>query len=61
MIHRQAESLGFEMPSEVASYLIQRGHRSLKKLIDAVEQLRHAAFTEKRRITVPLARDVLRK
>jgi len=60
VIRGQAESLGFELPDEVAIYLIRRGHRSMKRLVDTVEQLRHAAFTEKRRITVPLAREVLR-
>lgn len=60
VIRGQAESLGFELPEEVAIYLIRRGHRSLKRLVEAVEQLRHAAFTGKRRITVPLAREVLR-
>lgn len=59
VLRRQAAALGFELPDEVAGYLIRRGHRGMRSLVEMVERLRHAAFTEKRRITVPLARRVL--
>ena len=60
VVRAQAEALGIDLPDEVGGYLIRRGHRSLGQLVDAVERLRNAAFTEKRRITVPLARRVLK-
>lgn len=59
VLERHALSLGIELPEEVGQYLLSRGHRSLAKLIHAVERLQQAAFSGKRRITVPLARDVL--
>lgn len=59
LIQRHAASLGVEVPADVAAYIIRRSERSSLELITQVERLRHAAFTEKRRITVPLARRVL--
>lgn len=59
VMQRHAVSLGAELPEEVASYLLRHGQRSLATLLAAVEQLQRAAFTDKRRITVPLARQVL--
>ena len=59
VIQCHAASLGIELPDEVVNYLIKRGHRSLARLVGSVERLQHAAFTAKRRITVPLAREVL--
>lgn len=56
---RHARALGAELPEDVAAYLLRHGQRDLASLIAAVGRLQHAAFTEKRRITVPLARQVL--
>jgi DnaA family protein len=55
-----ALSLGIELPGEVADYLIRHSSRNLGSLLLKVERLQLAAFTSKRRITVPLAREVLR-
>jgi DnaA family protein len=59
VMRRHAESLGVELPTEVADYLLRHGQRGLAQLLGTVERLQHVAFTEKRRITVPLARQVL--
>lgn len=60
VMRRHAESLGVELPPEVSEYLLKHGQRGLAQLLGVVERLQHAAFTDKRRITVPLAREVLR-
>jgi len=60
VMRRLAESLGVELPDEVTDYLLRHGQRGLASLLATVEKLQHAAFTDKRRITVPLAREVLR-
>lgn len=60
LIQLRATAGGIELPKEVGAYLIRRGHRSPQRLVEAVEELRQAAFVDKRRITVPLARQVLR-
>jgi DnaA family protein len=59
VMRRHAESLGVELPPEVTDYLLRHGQRGLAQLLATVDRLRHAAFTDKRRITVPLAREVL--
>ncbi len=61
VLRRHAEALGIDMPDDVADYLLRHGERSLANLVSTVGQLQHAAFTEKRRITVPLARRVLKQ
>lgn len=60
VLNRHAESLGVELPVEVGQYLLSRGHRSLGHLLGTVERLQNAAFTAKRRITIPLAREILK-
>jgi DnaA family protein len=61
VLRRQAHALGIDMPDEVADYLLRHGERSVASLAGIVERLQHAAFTEKRRVTVPLARQVLKE
>ena len=61
VIHRHAASLGIELPEEVCTYLLKRGQRSLAGLLHTVELMQHAAFTAKRHITVPLAREILKR
>jgi DnaA family protein len=61
VLDRRAATLGIEMPGDVGSYLIRHSSRNLSSLLRTVEQLQQAAFTSKRRITVPLAREVLRR
>lgn len=56
-----ASSLGIDLPKEVGSYLIRRSSRNLGRLLHTVECLAQAALSSKRRITVPLARELLRQ
>jgi DnaA family protein len=60
VLERHALSLGVELPAEVGRYLLSRGHRSLGHLLKVVERLQHNALAAKRRITVPLAREILK-
>jgi DnaA family protein len=59
VLERHAESLGIDLPADVANYLIRRSSRNLGHLLHVLGQLQQAAFVSKRRITVPLAREVL--
>ena len=59
VLNMQAKGLGIELPDEVARYLIRRSSRHLGTLIRVVERLQLAAFASKRRITVPLARQII--
>ena len=60
VIHQHAELLGIELREDVVNYLLKHSHRGLARLLEAVDRLKNAAFTAKRRITVPLAREVLK-
>lgn len=59
VLAQHARSLGFELPEDVADFLIRHSDRNLARLLALVDRLRYRAFTEKRRITVPLARAVM--
>lgn len=53
-------TLGYALPEDVQHYLLKHHDRSMAALIDTVENLHQAAIKNKRRITVPLAREVLK-
>jgi chromosomal replication initiation ATPase DnaA len=55
-----SNALGLSLPEDVQQYLLKHHDRSMAALIQTVENLHQAALTNKRRITVPLAREVLK-
>lgn len=59
ILRQRARTLRIDVPPDVHNYLLRRGRRDLGSLLLALERLKDAAFTEKRKITVPLAREVL--
>jgi DnaA-homolog protein len=59
VLDRRARALGIDLPGVVREYLLKRGSRSLSSLLGALEAIRVEALASKRRITVPLAREVL--
>jgi DnaA family protein len=54
-----ASAREIHLPGEVQNYLLNRGTRSLPSLLELLEAVRVAALSGKRKITVPLAREVL--
>lgn len=60
VITHYSDALGLGLPEEVQAYLLKHHDRNMAALIQTVERLNEAALTEKRRITVPLAREVLK-
>jgi DnaA family protein len=59
VIDLHCDALGFRLPGDVRQYLLKYHDRSMGALIQNVENLHQAALVHKRRITVPLAREVL--
>ena len=59
ILRQRARSLHIELPEDVQGYLLKHSKRDMASLLSLVEQIRNAAFAEKRKITVPLAREVL--
>ena len=60
VINLHSNALGLNLPEEVQKYLLKHHDRSMTALIHTVESLQQAAITHKRRITIPLAREVLK-
>jgi len=48
------------LPEDVQQYLLKHHDRSMAALIQTVESMQQAAIVHKRRITIPLAREVLK-
>ena len=49
------------VPQEVISFILTRIERSFAALRDIVDKIDHKALAEKRAVTIPLVRDILRK
>ena len=60
VINMHSDALGFNMSEDVQHYLLKHHDRSMAALLQTVDNLHQAALTNKRRITVPLAREVLK-
>ena len=59
ILRLRAKALRIDVPPDVQTYLLRRTRRDLGSLLGVLERLQEAAFSEKRKITVPLAREVL--
>jgi len=59
-LHAEAERRGMRLPDEVSSYLLQRLPRDLPTLNALLDALDRASLAERRPITLPLLRALLR-
>jgi DnaA-homolog protein len=59
VLQQRARTLRIEVPLDVQNYLLRYGRRDMASLLAALERLKNEAFAGKRKITVPLAREVL--
>ena len=55
----RARQRGFEINEEVASYVLQRNDRGMKNLFGLLERLDQHSLETKRRITIPLVRELM--
>jgi DnaA family protein len=60
ILQQRARTLRIDLPEDVQNYLLKHGKRDMASLLQALEQLKDAAFVSKRKITVPLAREILK-
>jgi len=60
ILQQRARTLRIELPEDVQNYLIKHSRRDMTSLLQALEQIKDAAFITKRKITVPLAREILK-
>jgi len=59
VLQQRARTLRIDIPEEVQHYLLRHGRRDMLSLLDSLERLKDAAFVDKRRITIPLAREII--
>jgi DnaA family protein len=60
ILQQRARALRIELPEDVQNYLLKHSKRDMSSLLLALERLKDAAFVGKRKITVPLAREILK-
>ena len=58
-LQRRARNRAFELPDEVASYLINRVDRDMPTLMDMLDRIDVASLAAQRRITIPFVRTLL--
>lgn len=55
----RARQRGFELPDEVAAYVLQRNDRRMSSLFDLLDKLDQHSLEKQRRITIPLVRELM--
>lgn len=55
----RAQQRGFELPDEVAHFLINHTPRDMPSLMDVLSQLDQMSLQEKRKITIPFVKSIL--
>ncbi len=56
---RRARSRGFDLPDEVADYLIKRVSRDMHSLFSVLDKLDRASLVAKKKLSVPFVRELL--
>lgn len=58
-LQQRADSRGFELPDEVAAYLLRHYRRQSAALFELLEHLDRVSLAEQRRLTVPFVKQVI--
>ena len=56
---QKAKSRGFELPDNVAQFILRRCPRDSHSLFEIIEKLDQASLTAQRKITIPFVREIL--
>jgi len=59
-LQKRAQLRGFDMPENVASYLLRHCQRDMRSLFALLDKLDSATLAQQRRLTVPFVRDLLK-
>lgn len=59
VMRQRAAERGFELPEDVASFIMKRSERSLGQLLDILERLDRASLSAQRKLTVPFVKQAL--
>ena len=60
ILQQRARALRIDLSEDVQNYLLKHSKRDMSSLLLALERLKDAAFVSKRKITVPLASEILK-
>ena len=60
ILQQRARTLRIDLPEDVQNYLLKHSKRDMSSLLLALERLKDVAFVSKRKITVPLTREILK-
>lgn len=60
-LQRRGQARGFDLPREVAEYIVNRTPRDMPNLIACLDTLGEVSLAEKRKVTIPLVKRVLVK
>lgn len=55
----RAEARGFDLPEEVAQFLIRRSSRDMSSLFTLLDKLDEASLSQHRKLTIPFVRDLI--
>ncbi len=58
-LKQRADSRGFDLPDEVAAYLLRHYQRQTAQLFDLLERLDQHSLAEQRRLTIPFVKQVI--
>ena len=58
-LKRRADSRGFELPDEVANYLLRHYQRQTSALFELLDRLDQHSLAEQRRLTIPFVKKVI--
>jgi len=56
LLQKRANTRNFEIPEEVAAYLVKNVKRDLPSLLELLEKLDQATLTEQRKLTIPFVK-----
>ena len=59
ILQHRAKARAFDLPAEVAGYLVNRVQRDLPSLISLLDDLENATLAEKRKLTIPFVKTFL--
>lgn len=60
MMQRRAQARGFKLSSEVADYIVKRVRRDMPSLIALLDDMEKATLAEKRKLTIPFVKNLLK-
>ncbi len=58
-LQKRAQSRGFDLPDEVADYLLKRVTRDMHNLFDLLDKLDNASLVAKKKLTIPFVKTLL--